>query len=493
MKKGRRIVACLCAVLLGSAILTIQGADAHGHGKQTDYKKKTSVATQPVLTKNEEALQILVSPSLLKKAGIQETENGNYRVILPEKTGVVFQNNVVDLTFPTVKEGNGTFVDVTYIKDALRLKLEGSEGTIAVTSPQGLVVLKDAVENKPVDKAQAGGVDLMWDPEMNAENLAQRPTTGTAVISPTAFRVTPSGVTIHKKNFDTYVGAYKKAGYKIWPLVDNNFNPTATHEFLVNKSVREETIKRLIGYALLYGFDGYNLDFENINYEDRDELTSFVAAFSVAAHAYGLRVSMDVTPVSASKNWSQVYDRASLAPHLDYLMLMAYDQVGRTSPVPGPCATEPWVESAVRKTLEFIDKDKLVLGMPLYMRTWYSTDEESMLPENPDEWPAPTGSGPGEKDNYKSYSTLKVRTLTMKNSLKIREKYASYIRWNDKEGLYYMNLPLKTGVVQIWFEDNTSLANKRNLIDKYQLAGGAYWRKGFEDADFRNIWSSSAD
>ncbi|MBF1363054.1 MAG: hypothetical protein HXM61_07235, partial [Megasphaera micronuciformis] len=208
---------------------------------------------------------------------------------------------------------------------------------------------------------------------------------------------------------------------------------------------------------------------------------------------YGLKVSMDVTPVSASKNWSQVYDRASLAPHLDYLMLMAYDQVGRTSPVPGPCATEPWVESAVRKTLEFIDKDKLVLGMPLYMRTWYSTDEESMLPENPDEWPAPVGSGPGEKDNYKSYSTLKVRTLTMKNSLKIREKYASYIRWNDKEGLYYMNLPLKTGVVQIWFEDNTSLANKRNLIDKYQLAGGAYWRKGFEDADFRNIWSSSAD
>ena len=145
MKKGRRIVACLCAVLLGSAILTVQGADAHGRGKQTDYKKKTSVATQPVLTKNEEALQILVSPSLLKKAGIQEAENGNYRVTLPDKTGVVFQNNVVDLTFPTVKEGNGTFVDVTYIKDALRLKLEGSEGTIAVTSPQGLVVLKDAV------------------------------------------------------------------------------------------------------------------------------------------------------------------------------------------------------------------------------------------------------------------------------------------------------------------------------------------------------------
>ncbi len=40
MKKGRRIVACLCAVLLGSAILTVQGTDAHGRGKQTDYKKR---------------------------------------------------------------------------------------------------------------------------------------------------------------------------------------------------------------------------------------------------------------------------------------------------------------------------------------------------------------------------------------------------------------------------------------------------------------------
>ena len=229
MKKGRRIVACLCAVLLGSAILTVQGVDAHGRGKQADNKRKTPVATQPVLPKKEEASKLLVSPLLLKRAGIQEAENGNYRVTLPDKAGVVFQNNVVDLTLPTVKEGSGTFVDVTYIKDALRLKLEGSEGTVAVASPQGLVVLNDAVESKPADKTQDGAVDLMWDPEMNAENLAQRPTTGTAVISPTAFRVTPSGVTIHKKNFDTYVGVYKKAGYKIWPLVDNNFNPAATH------------------------------------------------------------------------------------------------------------------------------------------------------------------------------------------------------------------------------------------------------------------------
>ena len=40
MKKGRRIVACLCAVLLGSAILTVQGADAHGRGSKRTYKKK---------------------------------------------------------------------------------------------------------------------------------------------------------------------------------------------------------------------------------------------------------------------------------------------------------------------------------------------------------------------------------------------------------------------------------------------------------------------
>ena len=61
---------------------------------------------------------------------------------------------------------------------------------------------------------------------------------------------------------------------------------------------------------------------------------------------------------------------------------MAYDQVGRTSPVAGPVATYPWVERAVQNTLKLAPADKIVLGMPLYMRLWYESKDGRDLPQN---------------------------------------------------------------------------------------------------------------
>ena len=127
----------------------------------------------------------------------------------------------------------------------------------------------------------------------------------------------------------------------MWPLIDNNFDPALTHAVLSDDKLQDTMIKELIGYALLYDFKGYNIDFENINYADKDKLTAFVGRLSRACRAYGLKLSMDVTPISNSMNWSRVYDRAALAPHLDYLMIMAYDQFGRTSSVAGPVASIP--------------------------------------------------------------------------------------------------------------------------------------------------------
>ena len=180
----------------------------------------------------------------------------------------------------------------------------------------------------------------------------------------------------------------------MWPLVDNNFDPKLTHEILSDSRLQDTMIRQLMGYAILYDFKGYNLDFENINYSDKDKLTAFVRKISAAAHAYGLKLSMDVTPPSDSPNWSMVYDRAALAPHLDYLMIMAYDQVGRTSPVAGPVATYPWVERAVQNTLKLAPADKIVLGMPLYMRLWYESKDGRDLPQNISDWPAVVGAPP---------------------------------------------------------------------------------------------------
>ena len=327
------------------------------------------------------------------------------------------------------------------------------------------------------------GMVLLWDPVMDENAQVPPLRTKQPVVSPCAFRITKDGVLLRNPDFDTLIMEWKAKGYAVWPLVDNNFNPGQTHDILSRKELREQLIKELIGYGILYEFSGYNIDFENVNYGDKDLLTRFVGEFSDAARAYGLKTSIDVTPLSDSPNWSLVYDRAALGQSVDYVMLMAYDQVGRTSPVPGPTATYPWVQTAIQNTLKFVPAHKVVLGMPLYMRIWYEADDGKDLPKDIESWPVSV-KAPARTGTAKAKPKLFVRTLTMADSHRVREKYASSITWDADLGLYYLDTRLPKGRLRIWFEDEKSLKEKKDLIHTYQLAGASFWRKGFEPENF---------
>lgn len=231
----------------------------------------------------------------------------------------------------------------------------------------------------------------------------------------------------------------------------------------------------------------------HIRYEDRDRLTAFVAKLAAACHGWGLNVSMDITPLSDSKEWSLVYDRQALAPYLDYVVLMAYDQVGRTSSTAGPVASYPWVVHSVETLKALVPAEKIILGIPLYMRIWYETDANENLPDALDKWPKTVAEAkrdrPGNAMIAPNVGTRKerklfVRTLTLADSKKLAEKYAAYLTWDERLQLNYLELPLVTGTVKIWFEDDKTLAAKRNLAVREGLGGVAFWRKGFEDNGF---------
>lgn len=401
-------------------------------------------------------------------------------------------------------------VSPTRIAPTLR-SLEDSNRAAATTNAD---TKKEKKKNKKSRKKQERkmGLVLFWDPLMQGDENLPSLDTAQPVMSPCAFRLTAQGVALRHDDFAMLADAYAAKGYAMWPLIDNNFDPALTHAVLSDDKLQDTMIKELIGYALLYDFKGYNIDFENINYADKDRLTAFVGRLSRACRAYGLKLSMDVTPISNSMNWSRVYDRAALAPHLDYLMIMAYDQFGRTSSVAGPVASYPWVEKAVQNVTAIVPAEKVVLGMPLYMRLWYETTEERDLPLDINEWPPVAGTeGAAEKDAgaealtpskqneakgkaaFKEAKSKKpvllVRTLPMSASGLLLEKYKDYVTWNDELRLYYMDLPLTTGRVQVWFEDEKSLTEKAKLITKYNLGGASFWRKGFEAPHF---WQSFA-
>ena len=58
--------------------------------------------------------------------------------------------------------------------------------------------------------------------------------------------------------------------------------------------------------------------------------------------------------------------------------------------------------------------------------------------------------------------------------------------WDAEAGQNVAQLDTEQNLQKMWLEDEQSLTEKLQLIDTYQLAGGAFWKLGFED---KTIWS----
>lgn len=309
-------------------------------------------------------------------------------------------------------------------------------------------------------------VNLTWEAvysrNPNVDNIPEMK--GLNVISPTWMSLENSEGEINKKLISSkYVQWAHNRGYEIWPLVSNDFKPERTSEFLRSARARDAFIKDVLDSSLKYDFDGINIDFENVFLEDKDALSQFVAELSQTLRQHGITVSMDVTVIGGSDNWSRCYDRAILGRHVDYLMIMAYDQYWAASPISGPVAAYDWVHSKMDEIIEIVPAHKVVLGMPTYMRIWREVPST-------------------EKAN-----TMKAKseTLSMNRLAKLMDEKDFNFIWDEAGQHYYIGYIEENVLTKIWVEDGKSIRAKTAYARDNNLAGVATWRRGFETQD---IW-----
>ena len=279
------------------------------------------------------------------------------------------------------------------------------------------------------------------------------------VISPCWFDITNAGGDIQQSPAAslTYVRRAHKEGRQVWALVTNSFEAEMTGKLLRSPLGRRHVIRQLEELCVQLELDGINLDFENIADEDRALLTDFTADIARELHQQGKVVSIDVTVPSHMPYWSQCYDRKALAEAVDYLIVMAYDEYGPGSKSCGSVASLPWVEQGIQNTLqEGVPKEKLVLGMPLYMRIWEETSDKK-----------------------------RATTLHMPAAEKLWREKGLQREWLEQEGQYYFEYQNEGKRYRVWQEDARSLALKSALISRYDLAGGALWKSGVETDD---VW-----
>lgn len=315
----------------------------------------------------------------------------------------------------------------------------------------------DNIVNKNSDNGNK--YTMFWQYGSNIKTLGEK-IDGVNVVAPTWFELSGVDGQISSKYSSDYYTKAKENGYEIWPVITNgidsvNYDPEETSMMLNSEYARECFIKNLLEICTENNLDGINMDFESMKTEDRDVYTQLIKEMSPIFRNNGIKVSVDTYFV-------EYIDRKNVGAACDYIILMGYDHRGSWSSVSGPIAEIPWVESNIDSLINDseIPSSKIILGVPFYTRLWI------------------------EKENEDKPST---KVYTMQDCIDFMEEYGLTSSFDEESGQNYVEYQKGSITYKLWIEDETSVKERVNLVNKYNLAGISGWRKGLETEGIWNV------
>ena len=278
--------------------------------------------------------------------------------------------------------------------------------------------------------------------------------TGVNVISPTWFSVSDNDGNVSSLASGEYVMQAHEKGLKVWGLIDNFSENMSTTTVLSKTSSRQNLENQLVTYALKSGLDGINIDFESLSEDVGIHFLQFLRELSIQCHENNLVLSVD-NPVP--EDFTSHYDRTEQGKVVDYVIIMGYDEhyVGSDA---GSVASLPWVEQGVKDTLAEVPAKRTILAIPFYTRLWKTTDGGALTSE----------------------------AIGMDQAQQVISENGAETYWDKTTSQNYGTYEGDGATYQIWLEDAQSVAEKVKLISKYELAGVAEWKLGFENS---GIWS----
>ncbi|NLC88351.1 MAG: hypothetical protein GX682_06290 [Clostridiaceae bacterium] len=342
------------------------------------------------------------------------------------------------------------------------VKVRTKLGKIGYTKDiTNIYTLRENIENK---KQIEGKVSLVWDYFSEYANAPSRTgkIEGVNVVSPAFVSLKKSEQGELNINIGdsgkNYIQWAHNNDYKVWMMVSNNSYKETTSDILNDYKLRENLINKLINITIQYDIDGINIDFEYIKGTDKDMFSRFIIELAPRLKEYGKVLSVDVTAPDGSEDWSMCYNRYKIGKVADYIVFMAYDQNGTSSPKEGTTAGADWVEVNIKKFLgqEGVEKDKIILGMPFYTRLWKETQ-----------------------------TTPQSNVVSMKNIDSVLPDGIEK-KWNEDLKQYYVEYQKNDATYKMWLEEEESIKAKFDLMNEYDLAGAAYWQKDMEKS---TIWS----
>ena len=252
-----------------------------------------------------------------------------------------------------------------------------------------------------------------------------------------------------------YVNWAHSNGLEIWPMLTDNFISTVSRTSINTAQTRDHVISQIMAFIEEYNLDGINIDYEAVREDFAHYWVQFMRELSVPMREAGAILSV---ALKVPAPWNMFWNRYEIGLVVDYVVIMAYDEHWGTSPTAGSTASFPFVQDGVINTLREVPAERVVVGLPTYVRIFREiTQEDGSIVVN----------------HYSAVGMQAARNFI--------DSRGGTFEWDYIARQYYGEfITIENGLetrYRLWLADLQSHAEKFALIRQFDLAGVAFWQK----------------
>jgi spore germination protein YaaH len=292
------------------------------------------------------------------------------------------------------------------------------------------------------------------------------------VVVPTWYHVDENGLVAGAPN-PLVLNAAHERHVPVMPILAL-FGKKPFHDLSADTQAQERMNEAMLREAKLHGYIGFQFDFENLEWTDRDALSATVKRSADALHHAGLQLTIATVPNAPGyptgegfakwiyTDWRGAYDLAALSKSVDLVCLMTYDQQTRWT-MPGPVAGWQWTVDNLNYALAVVPKEKLSLGIPLYGYHWF------------------TGAPTKDKVTGVESPNLSANYIGTQDAQLLAKTYNATVEWDaaDHDSFFYFYRDQMREWV--FFTDLHTFRDRYELTRKQGLQGFCSWVLGTED------------
>ncbi len=388
----------------------------------------------------------------IKSPILTETEKGSTLYII---------DTVDDWTRVRTEDGFVGYLKTKYLKNQQEYQLASSAALPEYTAVKS-------------DKK----ISMAWHQVFSAGDNAElseylEGTEGITVLSPTWFSVADNSGALNSLADASYVSQAHERGMQVWGLVDDFDSNVDVLTLLSSSAARRTMADQLMNAVSQYGLDGINVDFEGIKQDSAPHFLQFIRELSIACRQAGKVLSIDNYVPSGGRSWYDLEEQGQVA---DYVVIMGYDEHYKGC-CSGTNASLSFSEQGIVNTLRSVPAEKVINGLPFFMRVWQETPEEN-APEDAKLYDDGLSV-------YEGRYARDSRAVGMDEAQRLLSAHGVTPEWKEKLGQYYGQYEEDGSTWRIWLEDARSIGLKMEKVKQYGIAGAAFWKLGLESSD---VW-----